>query len=73
MIMDERPRLSLGELADQTRQIEADSGIGLACPACGCRDTRVVTTWHSSDGGETKRTRVCRNCGKKLTSREIIF
>jgi transcriptional regulator NrdR family protein len=33
----------------------------------------VITTWHSSDGSETKRTRVCRHCGQHLTSREVFF
>lgn len=71
--MDEPQRRPLTEMANETRKIEAESGIGLACPKCGCRDTRVSTTWHSSDGMETKRSRICRNCGQHLTSREVFF
>jgi hypothetical protein len=71
--MQEGVRKPLSEMISETRKIEAESGIGLACQKCGCRDTRVITTWHSSDGSETKRTRVCRHCGQHLTSREVFF
>jgi len=71
--MSDAERRPLNEMANDTRKIEAESGIGLACPKCGCRDTRVSTTWHTSDGMETKRTRVCRNCRQQLTTRETFF
>lgn len=50
--------------------IEASGG-GMACPNCGCRDTRVVKTRHNSDGSETSRRRVCRHCGNKITTIEM--
>jgi hypothetical protein len=68
-----KPRPTLEQLTQETQDLNSKSGIGLTCPKCGCRDTKVITTWHDSDGSETKRTRVCRACGTKLSTREIIF
>lgn len=66
-----RKRPTLEQLAADTAKTNADAGIGLACPKCGCRDLRVVKTRHNVDGTETSRRRECRNCNNRLTTMEI--
>lgn len=41
---------------------------GIACPRCGCRDLRVVTTVPRLKG--IVRYRECRHCGKRLRTTE---
>lgn len=62
-------RKTLREMAGETQS--QDSGSGMKCPACHCRDTRVIKTRHNVDGTETSRRRVCRNCGHRMTTVEI--
>lgn len=41
---------------------------GLECPKCGCCDFRV---YYTRDGlNIIKRSRICRNCGKRTISHE---
>jgi len=47
----------------------AEQEKGLRCRECGCRDLRVYYTRKLTDG-RIRRVRVCRHCGKKLTSPE---
>lgn len=44
---------------------------GIQCRSCGCRDLRVLET-RQSDGYIVRR-RICRNCGKRCTTREQIL
>lgn len=67
------PPKSLRQMADETRQEEAKQGIGLACPNCGCRDLRVIKTRHNIEGSETSRRRVCRHCGTRVTTMEMML
>jgi hypothetical protein len=57
----EIPVQTLSEMARETKQLEAASRNGIACPVCGCRDLRVQTTRRGE--GLILRYRVCRNCG----------
>lgn len=41
---------------------------GLVCRKCGCRDLRVKYTRHRD--GSIMRRRVCRNCGRLVTTYE---
>lgn len=44
---------------------------GLECPACACRDFRVVYTRPLSDG-RIERRRECRHCQRRVTTYEIL-
>lgn len=59
-------------LREMAADAAKEAGVGLACPNCGCRDTRVVTIRHNIDGSETRRRRECRYCGERLTTFEAI-
>ena len=42
------------------------------CPACGCDSSHITETrkgW--GDGTETRRRRICNNCGERYTTYEI--
>jgi len=41
---------------------------GLVCRACGCRHFRVI--YLKRMPGSLMRRRECRNCGKRITTRE---
>jgi len=41
---------------------------GIRCPACGCRDLKVVNTIRQL--GRIVRYRVCRYCGKRIRTIE---
>ena len=43
---------------------------GIACPDCGCRHL-IVDATRKFFGGVT-RYRICRNCGRRVRTREII-
>ncbi len=43
---------------------------GLSCPDCGCRHLVVETTRRFFKG--VTRYRVCRNCGRRVRTTEII-
>lgn len=58
----------LGEMAAETARMEAASRGGIACPACGCRATRVETTRRADD--MVVRYRVCLHCGARKTTIE---
>jgi len=57
----------------QQMAIDANTGedgrLSIACPQCGCCDSRVTNTWNS--GGSRKRLRRCRNCGTPITTFEL--
>jgi hypothetical protein len=57
---------SLAELADAAAA--ADGAVGVRCPKCWCRDTRVEYTY-DVDGGR-RRKRMCRNCGGEFATTE---
>ena len=48
----------------------AASGLGLVCSRCGCADLRVLNTRHMM--GRVVRYRVCRNCGRRATTYEVM-
>lgn len=48
-----------------------DSNTGVACPACGCRHLVAVSTVRY--GNKNYRYRSCRNCGKRVKTREEII
>ncbi len=56
----ERP--SLAELA-------GEAGGGLVCRECGCRHFLVKGTWRLKDG-TIRRLRICRHCGRPITTSE---
>lgn len=62
------PVFTLAEMA--AAQFRGHGGKGLECPQCGCRDLRVYKTRHVSE--EIDRRRICRNCGFRVTTMEII-
>jgi len=47
-----------------------DPRCGIICPKCGCRDWRVTNT--IVHNGSIIRYRVCRNCGRKVRTKERI-
>lgn len=62
--MTER-RPTLAELAAQSQGTDP-----WACPRCGCRRTKVETTYDTV--GSKNRRRICGNCGKGLIrTREV--
>jgi hypothetical protein len=48
---------------------DTDKG-GIYCVRCGCRDMHVVTTMDYDSG--IRRYRQCRNCGKRIRTKEMI-
>jgi len=63
-----RHRKTLGEMAAETRQREAEAAGGVACPSCGCRMSRVTETWDVAGG--RRRKRVCRHCQRPWCTTE---
>ncbi len=45
---------------------------GLECPDCGCRHFTVISTEPRASGNIARR-RVCRHCGKRVTTSERII
>ena len=45
-------------------------GIGIQCRDCGCRHFYVVFVRHFV--GYVRRTRECRNCGRRLVTKEEV-
>jgi len=43
---------------------------GLECPECGCHHFDTVYTRHHA--GSVRRRKQCRNCGKRILTRERI-
>lgn len=41
------------------------------CPDCGCQDFRVTNSLHW-EAGQKRRYRVCRHCGYKIRTREVL-
>ena len=46
------------------------AGIGIECRGCGCRQFYVVFVRHFA--GCVRRTRECRNCGRRLVTKEEV-
>lgn len=44
---------------------------GLECPRCGCAHFRVLYT-RRAVGGRLLRRRVCRHCGRRFTTYEVV-
>lgn len=44
----------------------------LACPRCGCRHLPVYSTKHYV-GKFIRRVRICRNCGKRISTTERLI
>ena|GEM_PF-2371025 len=51
-----------------SERIRNDGGAGLECRSCGCRHLPVVYT--RQRGATVVRVRECRNCGRRLRTRE---
>lgn len=47
----------------------ADPPAGIECPACGCCHFRTIRT-EPHPAGHVQRRRECRNCGRRMTTRE---
>ena len=45
--------------------------VGIRCPGCGCKDLRVYYT-RSLTGGRIRRRRICRNCGRMVSTTEKL-
>ena len=45
--------------------------IGIPCPDCGGK-TRITTTRNEA-GEKIRRTRTCKDCGRKFTTLELII
>ena len=43
---------------------------GVACPKCGCRDSRVADIRHGKT--RSNRVKVCRACGKRFNTTEQL-
>lgn len=52
------------EAKQQTKDVR-----GIRCPKCGCGHWRVIYTRPAWQGA-LRRRRECRNCGKRITTRE---
>jgi len=53
-----------------TRDKTTRDDLGLACPSCGCRHLPV---WYTRQKpGYVLRVRLCRHCGRRLTTRERL-
>ena len=44
---------------------------GLQCPKCGCRHLPAQYTRRRP--GHTMRVRICRHCGRRITTREQVI
>ena len=44
----------------------------MKCPACSCRDTRVLDSRPVEDGSSIRRRRECPVCAKRFTTYEVI-
>jgi len=44
---------------------------GLECPKCGCAHFRVLYT-RPATGGRLLRRRMCRHCGRRVTTYEVV-
>lgn len=55
-------------MTESTGPDERPTEAGLACPACGCHDWRVVKT--KRDDGAIIRRRECRHCGMRISTIE---
>lgn len=44
----------------------------MKCPACSCRDTRVLDSRPVDDATSIKRRRECPVCGKRFTTYEVV-
>lgn len=51
---------------------QAQDQRGLVCRQCGCRHFRVLYTRRAA-GGRILRRRECRNCGRRVTTRETAY
>jgi len=52
------------------RDKPARDDLGLTCPSCGCRHLPV---WYTRQKpGYVLRVRLCRHCGRRVTSRERL-
>ena len=56
-------------MAEQTETKTSQEQLGLECRRCGCKHFRVLYT-RASQGGQIKRRRECRHCGKRITTWE---
>ncbi len=56
--------------AARIRLSEMQGRGGLQCRLCGCCDFRVVRT--ARVGGAVRRERVCRHCGHRVHTREVV-
>jgi DNA-directed RNA polymerase subunit RPC12/RpoP len=59
------PKIVLSALRRENQET-----VGLRCPKCGCKHLVVETVRQQFD--ETKRYRVCRNCGMRIRTFERI-
>ena len=46
--------------------------LGMKCPFCETRDTRVIDSRPTEDGHAIRRRRVCDHCGKRFTTYEKV-
>ena len=46
-----------------------DRPVGLVCPRCECADLRVLNTRYAL--GRIVRYRLCRHCGRRVTTHEV--
>jgi len=53
----------------QTNPESGGEKLGLVCKACGCQHFRVIYL-KRLHGGVLMRRRECRNCGRRVTTRE---
>ena len=44
----------------------------MKCPACSCRDTRVLDSRPVEDGSSIRRRRECPVCAKRFTTYEVV-
>jgi len=50
----------------------AADAAGLECPTCGCRHFRTLKTG-GRPGGFILRRKMCRHCGRRVTTRESVI
>ena len=56
--------------AARVRLSELQGRGGLQCRLCGCCDFRTVRTVRA--GGAVRRERICRHCGHRVFTREVV-
>lgn len=44
----------------------------MKCPACGCRDSKVLDSRPVDDESSIKRRRECPSCGRRFTTYEVV-